>query len=282
MYFMNGEKRKVAGTDYEVSQQFQIGGKRILLTENLNADDGLFYLVCDYQDNGIVGEYSRAVAGDDYLDALQEFTGRIRAETEKIRAERDARGFPRELFTAEHCLNDYNKSIAGKVVALKASALAPEWRDGSNQLVLAVHGAGVMADPHGNAVYCYHLSDGKHTRCERYDVLGMVKVLPEWAKERLAAMLAEREAKGKPAPETNAGYTITEQIRVGDTRFVLGERPDGSCVTWQQCKGREGFDVGHYFEDRAKAVTDLHTRADRARDALKNRTRQPKRRDDAR
>jgi hypothetical protein len=102
------------------------------------------------------------------------------------------------------------------------------------------------------------------------------------AKERLAEIQAEREAEMKPEPETNAGYTITERATVGKTLFVLGERPDGNCVTWQRYEGRECYDHGHYFESREKAAADLRRRAGRERDALENRTRNPRNTGDAR
>jgi hypothetical protein len=280
---MNEEKRMVSDTGYEVKRQFHIGGTEILLAENLKAEDGNFYLVCGYRENGIIGEYSRAETTDDYLEAVSEFTGRVNEVAEKIRAERDAQNIPGELFTSEHCYpNDYSESIEGKVVAINASVLSPEYRHGSNQLVLAVHGNGARANSRGNAVYCYHLNNGEHTRFERYDVLGVVRELPDWAKERLARVLAEREAEKTPTREVNAGYTITERAQVGDMQFVLGERPDGKYVTWQRYKGHSGFEHGHYFDNREKAVSDLHARADRERDISDNNPRHSRNRDDAR
>ena len=61
---------------------------------------------------------------------------------------------------------------------------------------------------------------------------------------------------------TNAGYTITDSIRIGETEFVLGRR-GGSCpmyVTWA-CKGRDNYYWGHYFGDLLEAQKDLLARA---------------------
>ena len=61
---------------------------------------------------------------------------------------------------------------------------------------------------------------------------------------------------------TNAGYTITDSIRIGETEFVLGRR-GGSFpmyVTWA-CKGRDNYYWGHYFGDLLEAQKDLLARA---------------------
>jgi len=42
--------------------------------------------------------------------------------------------------------------------------------------VLVDGGNGSKANPIGRAVYCYHLNDGKHTRFERSDVQGEVRL----------------------------------------------------------------------------------------------------------
>ena len=61
---------------------------------------------------------------------------------------------------------------------------------------------------------------------------------------------------------TNAGYTITDSIRIGETEFVLGRR-GGSFpmyVTWA-CKGGDNYYWGHYFGDLLEAQKDLLARA---------------------
>jgi len=195
------EKRMVSNTGYEVIQSMRIGGKEILLAENMRAEDGQIYFVCGYRENGIIGEYSQAVTSGDYLETVREFAGRINDEAERIRAEHTARGLPSDLFTAEQCyLHDYGEDIEGKVIAMKAEVFSPEYRRGDNQLVLVTGGFGAHANSRGSAVYCYHLNNGEHTRFERREVLGVVKDLPDWAKERLTAIkarIAAEHAKSK-------------------------------------------------------------------------------------
>ena len=96
------EKRMISDSGYEVRQSFRIGGKEILLGERRGDDGNMNYIVCDYKEQGIFGEYSHGLGDDNYLEAVREFSGRITAEAERIQAERDTRGLPADLFTAEH------------------------------------------------------------------------------------------------------------------------------------------------------------------------------------
>jgi hypothetical protein len=260
------EKRMIGDSGYEVKQAFRINGKEILLAENMSAEDNLFYLVCQYTENGIICEYSQGEGSGDYLEALQEFTGRINKEAAALQAERDVLNLPADLFTAEHCFpHNYGESIDEKVIAIHASVFSPEYRRGDYQLVLVDGGNGSMANPSGHAVYCYHLNSGKHTRFERYDVLGEIRpeAMPDWAKDGLARVNAERD---KPATEKEfAGkYEIIDRIEAGQKVFALGycEKAAQPYGTWQGYKNsRSNFDYGHYFSDREAANADLHKRA---------------------
>lgn len=257
------EKHMVAETGYEVKQSMRIGGKEILLAENMNAEDGQHYLVCGYSENGIIAEYSRPVTSNDYLEAVQEFTGRINSEAELIKM-RGALGLPAALFTAEDCYpHDYGEDIKDKVVAIRADVFSPEYRRGDYQLVWVTGGNGAQANARGSAVFCYHLNTGEHTRFERRDVQGVVKELPGWAQENLARLQAEQE---KPTEEKEyAGrYEITERIEAGSKVFALGHSPNAPQPygTWEGYVGRKGnFNYGHYFSIYDAAKADLQDRA---------------------
>ncbi|MDF1494574.1 hypothetical protein [Caproiciproducens sp. CPB-2] len=284
-------KRMVADTGYEVKQSIQIGNQEILMAENLKAEDGNFYMKAEYTENGLIGEYSQVAVDSDYLEIMREFTKSLHGQIEKVASEIGKAAYQSEPITAKECHpNDYSQSIVGKVVAIKAEALRPEYRRGDRQLILVDGGNGANANARGNAVFCTHLNDGSRTRFERYDVQGEMKELPAWAAARLDAINAEREAARHPIPksapqETVAGYTITERVNVGKKTFVLGHNPKAVSpfVTWQQLEGRSGYDLGHYFSDRDRALADLHTRADSEREATSPvKARNPKNRDDAR
>jgi hypothetical protein len=273
------EKRMISDSGYEVRQSFRIGGKEILLGERRGDDGNMNYIVCDYKEQGIFGEYSHGLGDDNYLEAVKEFTGRITAEAERIQAERDTRGLPADLFTAEHCRpNDYYQSIEGKVVAIKAEVFSPEYQSGDNQLVYVVRGNGAAANPRGNAVYCYHLNTGEHTRFERYEVQGEVRELPGWAKESLARIQAQMD-KPAAAKEYAGNYEIIERMEVGQKVFALGrcERAVNPYGTWQGRKNSaNSFDAGHYFNDYESAKTDLHDRAAKEQERIDR----PKRREE--
>lgn len=195
--------RMVGETDYEVKHAIHVGNKEIVLAEDKTAENGMCWFVGDYTHNDIIGQYADCVACDDYLEAMQLFTGRVTTQIEAMKSEVEQSKTPCEVFTAEHCFpNDYSKSIDGKIVAIKAETLRPEYRRGDVQLVLINGGNGAKANPMGRAVYCYHLNDGEQTRFERYDVQGEVRpeFLPAWAKEKAAAIQAGKTTSPQKKP----------------------------------------------------------------------------------
>ena len=222
---MKQEKRMISDTGYEVKHSIHIGDCEVVVAENMKAPDGNFYFIADYIDHGLLAEYTRCNASHDYLEIMQEFVNRLEGQIEAVRQRIGNESFDAKPITAEECYpNDYNQSIDGKVVAIKAEVLRPEYRRGDRQLVLVDGGNGASANSRGNAVFCYHLNNGTHTRFERYDVLGEIKVLPEWAKEKFARLQAE---KGKRNTEKRfvGNYEITESIEVGSKVFVMGYNP---------------------------------------------------------
>jgi hypothetical protein len=269
------EKRMVADTGYEVVHAIHIGDREILIAENMNDQDGQFYMKAEYSENGIIGQYDRIIYSNSYLTAMEEFAGGLDRQIVSLRAEIFKNNYAPHPITAAMCHpHDYGQNLNGKVVAIKAEVLRREYRREDRQLVWVDGGNGARGNARGTAVFCYRLSDGQHTRFERYDVLGEIKVLPDWAKERLAAIQAEREAtsQASQAPagqEKVAGYTITERIQVGNKQFVLGENPDAVSpfVTWQHMDGRTGYDWGHYHQSHDKALADLLSRADKERNS---------------
>ena len=195
------KKRMIGDSGYVVIRSQWAGGTEYLLAENPNATEDERFLVCNHKENSILSQYSDGVAGNNMNEAAREFETRVNTALEKVAAELDGRGLPAELFTAEQCIpHDYGQDINGKVVAIRADMLASEYRRGSEQLVYVVGGFGSNADSRGSAVYCWQLSDEKQVRHERYQVLGIVKELPDWVKERLEAVkvqIAAEHAKSK-------------------------------------------------------------------------------------
>lgn len=196
---MNEEKRMV--DTYEVTYAIHVGDREILFV----VDDGKTacpYMVCDCTwDNPLgIDQYFNAVGSTDYLEMMTEFTDRIKAQIEAVKAERGRITVPLLPFTPEHCTpNDYSQSIENKVVAIRAERLRPEYRTADNQLVLATGGFGTYANARGRAVYTVNLYSGKEARWNREDILGVLKpeYMPDWAKEQLKQILAGQQAKPK-------------------------------------------------------------------------------------
>jgi len=191
-------RRMVGDTGYEVKHAVHIGDKEIIFAVDMNADKGLYYRVYNATRNELFEQFTDGSGSGDYLEMMKEFIDRVGGQIETVRSEQKQINLPGEIFTAEHCYpNDYRQSIDGKVVAIRADVFRPEYRRGDNQLVLVAGGFGADANPRGGAVFCYHLNDGKYTRIERYEVQGEVKPehLPEWAKEKAAAVKAQIAAE---------------------------------------------------------------------------------------
>ena len=199
-------KRMVNDTGYEVKHAIRVGDKEILFAVDNKEENGMCYFVGNYTQNEIIGQYADCQVSDDFLEAIEEFTNRVSKQIEVMKGEVSKSKMPKEVFTAEHCYpNDYTQSIDGKIVAIKADVLRPEYRRGDVQLVLVNGGNGANANSRGNAVFCYHLNNGKHTRFERFDVQGEIKpeYLPKWAADKAASIQAEKAVLTQKKKERN-------------------------------------------------------------------------------
>ena len=261
----NAEKRMIGDTGYEVIQSIPIGGKEILLAENMAAEDGLHYLVCDYQRYGLLGEYSHVRKSEDYLELLKTFSHRIGYDVEKLQTQQIELGLLTKPFTAEHCHpHSYSESIEGKVIAIKPEVVNPEYR-GYAQMMLVIGGFGARGNARGRAVYCVELDTGSHVRFDRSDVLGVVKELPDWAKARLAKIQADRE---RPVEKEYAGrYEIVKRIEAGERVFALGHNPGAvqPYGTWlgvvDEDSKKTSYMQGNYFRALEAAENNLQERA---------------------
>ena len=187
---MNEEKRMAQ--NYEIIQAVRIGGREVVLGRDESSDEP--YLCAFYSENSLFYEYSDCMVGS-YAEILKLFGERIQAQAEAVMEEQKRVSVPLEPLTETDCYpNDYSQSIDGKVVAIKQTSLAPEYRTAIHQLVLVDGGSGSRANARGNACFCINLYSGEHTRWERYDIQGEVRPerLPEWAKERVAEVRREQ------------------------------------------------------------------------------------------
>ena len=209
------EKRMVADSNYEVRHSIRVGYKEILLAEDMLDDHGNFYLVSTYRSRGFSMTYTDNFVSDNYLEAMQDFIGRVGTELEIIRAEQATRDFQAELFNVEHCYPySYKDNIVDKVISLKAESLRPECRRGDEQLVLVTGGLGAQGGVRGRGVNCLHLHTGEQEIYARSDVLGVVKEPPDWAKELLATIAPE----WKPPAKERKSLKYRDRNPDGDAR----------------------------------------------------------------
>ena len=190
------DQEKRTAENYEITQAVRIGGKEVVFgVDETNVEP---YFCAFYTANELFYEYSDCMVGDNFAEMMKLFGERIQQQAGKVLAEQEQAAVPLAPLTPGDCFpNSYSECIEGKIVAVKTSALAPEYRTANHQLVYVTGGNGAQANARGNACFCINLYSGRHIRWERYDIQGEVKPdkLPEWAKERLSGILQQEQAK---------------------------------------------------------------------------------------
>lgn len=209
---------RFAADEYKIIQSVEIGGMEIVIAENPAAEKP--YLTWRRSLDEAFGTESHMLPlySDDYLDALRNFIHSQSACVDSLSLERLYRGsaVTDAPLDSEDCVpGGMDADLRGKVVAIKAEALMPEYRACSHQLTLAMGGFGCSPGSRGSAVYGTNIYSGEQDRWDRSDILGVVRdeALPGWAHEKLSrlreprereSLLAKvREAKNSPAPAEN-------------------------------------------------------------------------------
>lgn len=196
------DKRIIDG--YAVLHAIRIGGAEQIVAEK----DHHYRLYRGERVSGLgLEEYTVVFEDRDYLKAMREFARRIDSALDGLDLSRVYRGSPLMDFRleAEDCVSGgMDADLRGKVVAIKAEILSPEYRSGSYQLMLAEGGFGCSPNARGQSVFCKELYSGESVRWDRADILGVVAedVLPAWAKEKLVR-------RREPAPRES----VVEKIR---------------------------------------------------------------------
>ena len=143
-----------------------------------------------YQQYNLLGEkiFPQAIAGDNYVEILQIFLDRLQEQQKAVAEVREKRAVPIEVLGTEHCRERGEKeSLEGKLVILRPTSLAAEYRTADCQLGYAVGGFGCSAGARGRAVYFQELFSGERCRWDASDVLGIADLtkLPDWAQEKV-------------------------------------------------------------------------------------------------
>lgn len=183
--------------DYKITHRLRLGGKTLLIGHNPE-DEQAPYMTC-YQSVNMIGDtvFTDAIGSDDYFEIAELFSQHLLKQVEAMKAQRAARNLPFAALTREHCRKrGPEESLAGNLIILKASSLAPEYRSADYQLGYALGGFGCLPNAGGRAVYFQELYSGERCRWDCGDVLGIADLdkLPEWAKAK-AAEYEKREEK---------------------------------------------------------------------------------------
>ena len=195
---MSEEKRMIQS--YEVKNAIHIGGKEIILAEDIGSKEP--YMVCNCQwDNPLsIDVYDKGVTGVDYLEAMNEFLSRVSSEVQRIQDQRAERGVSNEPLTAADCVPGSTGShYDNQLVVIRPEAMIASTRTADEQLFLVTGGFGCNPNARGQAVFCKNLFTEKTVRWERQDVAGVIlpEHIPAWAHQRLAEMGVAVE---KPIP----------------------------------------------------------------------------------
>jgi hypothetical protein len=190
---MSREEHIIDG--YKALHSVRLNGVTEIVAEDPEADD-TYRLYKLSNDNQIgISEYSIVYQGSDYLDAMQEFVRRLGAHLDTLDLDRIYRGsyLTDPPILAEDCVPDgMDEDMTGKVIAIRADALSPEFRSRSHQLNIATGGFGCFPDATGRAVYCTNIYSGEEARFNREDVLGVIAedsaMMSDQAREKLAKL----------------------------------------------------------------------------------------------
>ncbi len=181
---MEENQRRMA-ENYEITQAVQIGDKEVVFGVDEKAE--MPYFCGFFSANEIFGAYTDCMVGGDYVEMVELFSERIRKQCGKVRDEQAKVTVPRQTITEDMCIPIRQcGDIVGKIMAVRADALRPEYRSADHQLVYVTGGNGAREKSLGSACYGITLYSGKHIRWERHDLQGEVKAecLPQWAGER--------------------------------------------------------------------------------------------------
>ena len=180
---MNNEERYAES--YKITQAIHIGTSEIVIGIDMNAKDNMYYMVADYENNGIFEKYDNALVSDSYTEILSIFTERINNGLAQIKE--IEKNFSDKIVTFDMCDSISGRNLNGEIIVINADELYPEYRTQAYQIVRCTGGNGALANARGSAVFCEYFYKDKHARYERYDVLGTLKPehYPEWLNKRL-------------------------------------------------------------------------------------------------
>ena len=171
--------------DYIIKQSMKIGGREVVLGENMEDKDGRFYFVADFESNEIFERYTNAFVSNDYVEMAGMFAERITEEIEKLKHNRS--DLSMDVITKEACIPINNETFVGKIIVIRPQSLSPEYRNEQYQIVRCTGGNGAKADGLGTSVFCKEMFTGEEVKYRRANVMGILKEehYPDWLKSKL-------------------------------------------------------------------------------------------------
>lgn len=208
---MSNDKHIIEG--YEERASMQLAGRIVILAEKPGADDPYMVVNCKWDNPLGVDEYFDCAVTTDYLEAVREFIKRETVLLDSLEADRARSGLPFHTLTAADCIpKSMDEDLTGKLIVIKPTSLAHEYRSAEHQIMRVDHGNGTRPNALGRAVFCTGLFDGKQVRHNRHQVAGVIDPakMPEWAKVKLAELQSGKErpsaaldGAGKSSQEMN-------------------------------------------------------------------------------
>ena len=192
------ENEKHMAGDYEIKESVHIGGKDIIIGENLNDPDGNYYLVAYCERSDFFERFTDCLVSNNYAETAELFAQRVSKAAKMLCEERDKLPESAEvILTEKDCEPLERQNLKGKVIVIRPDVLYSERQNAARQLYIAIAGNGLSADNFGTGVYCTNLYSKRETRFERYDVLGIIEPekLPEWAKKGYEEIQKSRKNK---------------------------------------------------------------------------------------
>ena len=192
------EEKRMAG-DYEIFQAISIGTKEVVMGESPEASADERYMCAYCTMNEIFAQYSGVMVSGDYTEMLELFQERVREETAKLReelAQPEREGIDDSPVTNEGFVPvSYDDELKGKVIVIRPDVLKREYQRATRQYQLCTGGFGASPNSRGSACFCTNIYNGKESRFERRDVLGIVPEdqMPDWVKENLNRLEKQRK-----------------------------------------------------------------------------------------
>lgn len=142
------EKEVIAG--YTVQTSLWIGDKRLIYARSDNPQEPHPYMKCICTQNGLLTEYTEALCSDRYEEVMKRFAEDIRTEAVRLEAEKSAKGDAVAPCFGKDDVEPapYDRSIKGKVVALKPDALDDSYAGGRKGVLPSEQHHDAGADEH--------------------------------------------------------------------------------------------------------------------------------------